>query len=135
VPELWTLAGTEHPVKWSTKSKVVVGVVAACILGFAAYTSLRDYSFRQRQFDSSTWKQGDVRVRGEMVESLCAQSLLRDKTRDDVLALLGKPDEDHAGQLRYRVDVGRRIAWRPFLVSLFVEFDDKMRVYRVETVD
>ncbi len=122
--------------KWSIKGKVVVGVAAACILGFAAFTSLHDRSFRERQFDSSGWKQGDARVRGEMVDSLRSQSLLRDKTWVQVLELLGKPDADDEGHLlRYRVDVGRRIAWRPFLVTLYVVFDDKSRVYRVETID
>ena len=70
-----------------------------------------------------------------MVASLREQSLLRDKTREDVLALLGKPDEDHEGLLRYRVDVGRRIGWRPFLVTLTVQFDGKMRFYRAEVTD
>jgi hypothetical protein len=100
-----------------------------------AYTSLRDYSFHPRQFDSIAWQAGDVRLRGQMSESLRTEPFLRDKTRDEVLALLGKPDEDHEGQLRYRLDVGRRIGWRPFLVTLFVEFDDKMHVHRVEIVD
>ena len=121
--------------KWNAKNKIVVGVAAVCILGFAAFSSLHDFSFHQRQFDSSSWKLGDVRVRGEMVESLRSQSLLRDKTQDEVLELLGKPDVGIEGQLRYRVDVGRRVAWRTFLVSLFVEFDDKSRVYRGETID
>ena len=114
---------------------VLAGVIVACVLAGAAYTSLRDYSFRPRQFDSIAWQSGDVRVRGQMSESLWTQSLLRDKTRDEVLALLGKPEEDHEGQLRYRLDVGRRIWWRPFLVTLFIEFDDKMRVHRTEIVD
>lgn len=114
---------------------IAIGAVAASVLVVAVYTCLRDYSFRQRQFDSSVWRQGDVRVRGEMVESLRAQPLLREKTRDEILALLGKPDEDHDGQLRYRVDVGRRVAWRPSMVTLFVEFDEKMRVHRAEVVD
>ena len=105
------------------------------MLGLAGYTSLRDYSFHQRQFETSAWKQGAMRIRGEMVESLRGQSLLHGKTREDVLALLGKPDEDHEGLLRYRIDVGRRIAWRPFLVTLVVEFDGNMRFYRADVVD
>jgi hypothetical protein len=115
--------------------RVAASVVVVCILVAAVYTSLRDYSFRQTRFDSSAWRAGDVRVRGQMAESLRTQSLLRDKTKDEVLALLGKPDEDHESQLQYRLDVGRRIGWRPFLVTLFVEFDDKMRVHRTEIVD
>jgi hypothetical protein len=128
-------ANIEHSVKWSVKLKVMVGVATICVLGLVAYTSLRDYSFRQREFDPRAWKQGNLRARGEMVDSLQARSLLRDKTREEVLDLLGTPDESHEGQLRYRVDMGRRIGWRPFPVSLLVEFDDKSRVYRVERLD
>ena len=54
----------------------------------------------------------------------CSSPLLRDKTREEVLDLLGAPDESHEGQLRYKVDIGRRIGWRPFPVSLFVEFEE-----------
>lgn len=115
------------------KSRLVLCIVVGCILVLAGYTSARDFSFRQRQFDSGTWRNGHVRVRGEMVQSLREQ--LIGKSRDEVLALLGKPDENDQRLLRYRVDVGRRIAWRPFMVTLSVEFDDKLRVYRAETVD
>jgi hypothetical protein len=138
VAQLYSLAVIAHPVKWSTKIKVlvgVVGVVVMCALAFVAYTSSRDLSFHPRQFDSTAWKQGDIRVRGEMIESLRSQALLRDKTRDEVLALLGKPDGDDQGQIRYHVDIGMRIAWRPFLSSLYIEFDDKSRVSGVQMVD
>ena len=121
--------------KWSAKSNILGGVAALCILGFVAYTSLHDISFHQRSFDSSAWQSGDVRCRGEMVRSLRVQSLLRDKTQDQIVALLGKADEDLKGQLRYRVDMGRRIVWRPFLMALVVSFDDKGRVYQAEMVD
>jgi hypothetical protein len=117
------------------KTKVVVGIATACVLGFAGYTSLRDRSFHERQFDSSSWKNGDLRLRGEMVASLERQRLLSDKSRDEVLALLGKPDEERDYQLRYRVDVGRRIAWETFTEILIVTFDEKYRVYRAERVD
>jgi hypothetical protein len=70
-----------------------------------------------------------------MIESLRSQALMRDKTRDEVLALLGKPDGDDQGQIRYHVDIGMRIAWRPFLSSLYIEFDDKSRVSGVQMVD
>jgi hypothetical protein len=129
------LGSTDHGMKWRTKSKVAIGVVAAAILGVAAYTSLRDISFHQRPFDSSVWQRGGLRVRGEMVDSLRDRALLTSRTPDEVIAVLGKPDEDHNGQLRYRVDVGRRIGWQPFFVTLVVNLDDKGRVYQVVTVD
>lgn len=115
--------------------KIIVGTLLFCGLAFAGYTSLHDPSFRQRRFDSTAWKEGTPRTRGQMVTSLQAQSLLLKKSREEVLALLGRPDEEIQGQLRYRVDVGRRIAWEPFLLTLIVEMDEKAGVYRVVTVD
>jgi hypothetical protein len=115
--------------------KIALGIATFIGLGFAAYTSLHDRSFRQREFESIGWKEGSPRTRGEMVASLQAKSLLLQKSRDDVTALLGKPDEDYQVVLRYRVDVGRRIAWEPFLLTLIVKLDENARVYRVETVD
>lgn len=114
---------------------ITIGVVTVSISGFVGYSSLRDYTFHQRPFDSGAWKQGNARVRGEMLESLRDQSLLGGKTRSEVLDTLGKPDMDREGQIRYIVDNGRRIMWKPFLSSLIVEFDGNSRVYRVDTVD
>jgi co-chaperonin GroES (HSP10) len=115
--------------------KIVAGILVVCVLGIAAYTSAHDHSFRQRQFDSNAWKQGDVRVRGEMVGYLLSQSLLRNKTRAEVIALLGEPDKDYTNQVRYQVDVGRRIAWHPFFESLIIDFDENARVCQVVKVD
>jgi hypothetical protein len=117
------------------KGKLAVGIVVTCALVVAGYTSLRDYSFRPRQFDSSEWKQGPLRLRGEMVASLQQQTLLVGKSRDEVLTLLGKPDEDFGHQLRYSVDVGRRIAWEMFPEKLIVELDERSHVDRVLRVD
>ena len=98
---------------------ILLGTLLLCGLVFAGYTCFHDRSFRQREFDSAAWKVGTARTRGEMVASLQVQSLLQQKTRDEVTGLLGKPDEEHeGGLLRYRVDVGRRIAWEPFLLTL-----------------
>lgn len=120
---------------WLTVAAVAVGIVLLSIVAVAAHTSLRDGSFRQRTFDSISWKTGDVRTRGEMVASLLGQPLLFGRNRDEVLAVLGKPDEDHETLFLYRVDVGRRILWRPFLETLVVQLDGKMRVSRFDTVD
>ena len=115
---------------------ILLGILVLCGLVLAGYTCFHDRSFRQRGFDSAAWKVGTARARGEMVASLQVQSLLQQKTRDEVTALLGKPDEEYeGGLLRYRVDVGRRIAWEPFLLTLIVKLGENARVYRVEIVD
>ncbi len=126
--------------QWSVAAKLTLGLVAVFVLAafllvVAAYTSLHDRTFSPRQFDSLSWRQGDVRMRGEMTASLQRQALLRNKSRDEVLALLGKPDEDREYQLRYQVDVGRRIAWSRFCEILIVTLDEKHNVDRVERVD
>jgi hypothetical protein len=118
-------------VKW----KVVTFVLGVCLFCFAGYTSLRDLAFHQRKFDSIFWKQGSPRIRGEMVESLHRGSFLHGKNREETLALLGKPDEDHTGVFVYRIDLGRRLGWHPLVESLWVEFDDGLIVSRLEQTD
>jgi len=139
VAQFTTLGHMTRLTQWSVTAKLTLGLVAVLVLMFvlvvAAYTSLHDHTFNPRQFDSQSWKQGDLRMRGEMVESLQSQALLRNKSRDEVLALIGKPDEDRGYQLRYEVDVGRRIAWSRFCEILVVTLDEKQNVDRVERVD
>jgi hypothetical protein len=114
---------------------VIVSTVAACILFLAAYSSVVDDSFREREFDSMIWQHGNVRIRGEMVRSLTGKAVLLGKSKEQVVTLLGNPDEDESGQFRYRVDVGRRVAWKPFLVNLCVGFDEQRRVSSAAMVD
>ena len=69
-----------------------------------------------------------------MAKSLKDQCVLVGNPKSEVIALLGQPDQDYGAQLRYRVDVGRRIGREPFLVTLFVHLDGE-RVYGVDIVD
>jgi len=118
-------------VKW----KVFAIAAGVCLLCFAGYTALRDWSFHQRQFDSALWKQGNARIRGEMVDSLHRGSFLHGKNRDETIDLLGKPDEDHQGVFVYRIDLGRRLAWHSLVETLWVEFNDRLVVSRLERTD
>jgi outer membrane protein assembly factor BamE (lipoprotein component of BamABCDE complex) len=117
------------------RTTVIVSTVLGCILFLAAYSSVVDHSFREREFNSMIWKQGGVRIRGEMVRSLQGKSVLLGMSKGQVVTLLGNPDEDESVQFRYRVDVGRRVAWKPFLVNLCVGFDEQMRVSSAAMVD
>ena len=117
------------------KWKVFTVGLGVILFSFAGYTSLRDRSYHQRTFDSNTWKQGNPRIRGEMMDSLHRGSFLRGKNREQTINLLGKPDEDHTGVFVYRIDLGRRLGWHPLVESLWVEFDDRLIVSRLEQTD
>ncbi len=113
----------------------VTGFALILVAAFLTHDLFRDNSFLPRKFDSVSWKTGDMRVRGEMVASLQEQSVLRGKSEDEVLAILGQPDEDLDGSFLYRLDVGRRMVGRTLVVALIVEFDERAQVQRAEVVD
>ena len=76
-------------------------------------------------FNSSKWLSGDWRVRGSMVDSLKADSLLIGMTKSEVLKILGDPTgSDTSGEsMVYVVDIDSK--WRgdvwPFFFT--VHFD------------
>ena len=79
---------------------LAVSAVIACSL-------LKDY--KPREFDSAKWKSGNHTVRGTMYFDLFQKHTLTNKTRDDVLQLLGPPDKKVTIEGRevwlYRIDV------------------------------
>ena len=79
---------------------LAVSAVIACSL-------LKDY--KPREFDSAKWKSGNHTVRGTMYFDLFQKHTLTNKTRDDVLQLLGPPDKKVMIEGRevwlYRIDV------------------------------
>jgi hypothetical protein len=64
----------------------------------------------ERSFDAATWRTGDRRVRGSMVEDIEQQHVLIGNSKRQVMDLLGPPDaSDTAGHtLQYAVDLGLR---------------------------
>jgi hypothetical protein len=57
-------------------------------------------------FDSKKWKSGDIRTKGKMTDNLLNDSLLIGKTKDEILEMLGEPDQRTASRLHYTVDPG-----------------------------
>jgi hypothetical protein len=56
-----------------------------------------------KQFDSREWKSGSSSSRGAQVEDLIARKILLGKSRSDVQALLGQPDDQGADWYGYNV--------------------------------
>ncbi len=111
---------------------VAIATIAACCLAYPAYRFFRDPAFTNRPFNSTAWKEGGPRSRGEMVESLRAQALLLGKSEAEVQALLGPPWGASLKGMCYSVDLGQRIAWEPLSGTLFLSFDQNGRVSGVE---
>src|SRR5262245_10362764 len=87
-----------------------------------------DPKFESIKFNSEQWINGDRRLRGTMVDSLMADSLLYGKSKSGVIEILGEPTaSDTIGPLVYQVDFGKTTG--PFgmggiwLFFLTIEFD------------
>jgi len=83
--------------------KISVGILLLCC--FISCDSVREKRvFQERKFDSDLWRKGDAQTRGEMSEDLrwkkteSGRYVLDDKTRTEVLALLGEPDRKTRGK-------------------------------------
>jgi hypothetical protein len=57
------------------------------------------------KFNHEEWLQGNMRVRGKMVDNIIEDSILIGKSKIEVLELLGD-QEDTTGNLSYAVDIG-----------------------------
>ena len=62
-----------------------------CLLVISLY--LAACSDSPRKFDSEIWKSGNQATRGSMALDLQNSNILENKSKDDVAALLGPPDE------------------------------------------
>jgi hypothetical protein len=96
--------------KATSKARGINSVPALLLAAFAviACSSLiKDY--KPREFDSAKWKSGNHTVRGTMYFDLFEKHSLTNKTRDEVLELLGPPDKKVTIEGRevwlYRIDV------------------------------
>lgn len=80
-------------------------------------------------FDSATWKSGNDSARGQMADDLIDRRLLIGKTRAEVIAMLGEPDQDGGGSLGYFVYFSTDNAARPAYV-IRVEFDKHRKLVK-----
>ena len=121
------------------KSFISIAILALAIGGYFAYPYISFFTdmgfdaakerLNRLPFDSAKWKAGqenDIRIR--MVDSLLHNYELRGKTRAEILALLGKPD--NTGYFREYDLVYRLGAERGF-----ISIDSEWLVFRLDTND
>lgn len=73
--------------------------------------SVHDSFFSSIPFDSEAWRDGDIRLRGRMVQSLIDNGVLDGKYREEVEGLLGNGCED-GNALSYEIDIGERFGFQ-----------------------
>ena len=125
--------------KMNKKLFISIAILALAIGGYFAYpynSFFTDMGFdaakerlNRLPFDSAEWKAGqenDIRIR--MVDSLLRNYELRGKTRAEILALLGEPD--NTGYFREYDLVYRLGAERGF-----ISIDSEWLVFRLDTND
>lgn len=91
------------------------------------------------KFDPVQWANGDIRVRGKMVDNIIDDSLLIGKTKKQVIDLLGEQG-DPSGNFSYTVDLGLKTGpmglGGKWLFSLNIHFDTiNKKVYEVRCND
>jgi hypothetical protein len=88
------------------------------------YASSRDPFFRKQEFHSQEWQSGNMRKRGQMVSSLVEKRILAGKKQSDVLALLGEPSTASTNRIAYKIDIGYRFGFSPWLYVLAIDFNE-----------
>jgi hypothetical protein len=106
------MAGTADTMKSQATSKAcginsAVALLLTIFAIIACSSFVKDY--KPREFDSAKWKNGNRTVRGTMYFDLFEKHTLSNKTRDDVVQLLGEPDKKVTVEGRevwlYRIDI------------------------------
>lgn len=114
---------------WWFAACVVALLLASAVFGCCPFTEL----LLSHGFNSEKWKNGSELDRGRMSQDLMRSDRLIGLTRPEVLELLGPPDHDL--DLAYRIDIGFRFGFTPWLYVLNVRFDSTGRVVRVSATD
>lgn len=110
-------------------------LIVVMIAGVATiYFSAVDPFFRARSFDATSWKDGDVRTRGEMIQDLIEGPYLKGKSDEEVVALLGEGREED-GVILYTIDMGVRIGFNPSLFEFALFFNKAGRIIDYEIVE
>lgn len=107
--------------------KLLIGGVSLFFIIFflLAYLSVQDPFFQKIPFDADIWREGNERVRGEMVDDLRNKGILIGKSRQEVIALLGASENSGDG-LSYTVDIGYRFGFSPWNYQFLIIFDNNL---------
>jgi hypothetical protein len=113
---------------------ILMVLIAAPIVYYAGLQMwkilrIHDPTFSAKSFEQQKWIKGNLRERGEMVQSLQDSKILTNLTKKQVCELLGPPDVNYPNRkFYYTVDVGRLIAGSMFPENLYFIFDANEKV-------
>ena len=75
-------------------------------------------------FSSVEWKKGDPALRGKMAKQVCGLRLLRGRSQQEVLSILGEPDRRTDDRWDYRVDPGTKFVGGTWTSNLVVTYQN-----------
>lgn len=102
----------------------------------AAFVKFFIYDFRpSKRFSPAAWRQGNERIRGQMVDSLVTLHLLEGKNSKEVVNLIGRANKEGTNCWRYYVDVGLRFGGSRWKYDLILEFDQNNTVHKTLLLD
>ena len=76
-------------------------------------------------FDTQKWKEGNARERGSMSRNLIQKQILENKSKEEVIELLGDPDRDDTGCISYKLDLGGYASMLEWSYKLQICFDQE----------
>lgn len=91
--------------------RVVEKIILLLFSIFLASCHISDFKSNNLPFNSEQWKNGDMRLRGQMTKDLEKSKILEGKTRDEVRDLIGEPFHinsmpDETENWSYKTDKG-----------------------------
>lgn len=118
------------PMKRCCGISFALGIAFLCaVTGCSSEAEDRGLS-SQQQFDTTVWKQGDTKVRGEMAQDLVSKKkiLLVNKTKSHIKDMLGPPDSIMARSWEYTVDLGQDYLGASWMYRVKVIFSEQEKV-------
>jgi len=107
------------------KSKYIV-LLLCCLM----ILSCKDFHANNLEFNSKEWQENDLRLRGRMHSDLLRRNLLTGKTKEEVIQILGNPDEEYENTVKYGIDLGSIFERRLIKYFIFVTFDEQTKIVK-----
>ena len=70
------------------------------------FVSCSDFQSKDLTFESEKWKNGNSSFRARMISDLLKSKVLENKTKTEVIEVLGGPDNDENGYFIYKFEFG-----------------------------
>lgn len=109
---------------YNTKLLLIVVVLVFLSL---IIISCDNNEFTPVSFEHHAWKSGDHELRGKMAHDLLEKKILIGKTREEVIDMLGSPDEETSHFVAYFMNFGDYFG-PPHLVH--IEFDNRSKLVK-----